>query len=546
MPVDVDITNFGPYLNAPAPDGFNAVVFDDTGEIFDLLTGPGSGVLGFAGPEWLNPATCEIQEGLSFLNGPSFSNPTAAFDVMVHEFGHWTNFAHTVVNGQIYLGSVGGDNTGPTPFDTFGPPVSPFTDIVETMYPFYYGPGIGTGTLEADDIAIASRMYPEANYASITGEISGNILVGTSGITGVNVIARNLTDPFNDAVSAISSDFTDNTNPSDPNVGVYRITGLTPGAEYGVFIDEVLAGGFSTALASPLQGPEELYNGALESGDSNTDDPSDFTPVAAAAGVPTTGIDIILNIPQPGDPLPVGDDGSVFLPLPFGYCVQGQEFNALYVNANGNLTFGAADGDFSESAVEFRNGPPRIAGLWRDLSPFDLITGDPQGQVTYSQSGSEFTVSWEGVPEFPNEGSNSFSITLKDNSSQCVARSGDDDSSDDDSSDDDRGGPDVVVRYYSLTATNGLAGVTGGLAVTGGAELEVDLSALSRDGRKKIKLNKSAAVFELFSQNDNDLNGLTLKYSKAGKAFKDRFEPNNSLEKASKIAVLPMKAPRAR
>jgi hypothetical protein len=294
LPVDVDITNFGPYLNAPAPDGLSAVVFDDDGQIFDLLFGPGSGVLGFAGPEWGTPATCTIDEGYSFLNGPSFTDAQAAIDVMVHEFGHWTNFSHTVVNGQIYLGSVGGDNTGPTPFDTFGAAPDPFVnDIVETMYPFYYGPGIGTDTLEADDIAIASRMYPEPNYASTTGEISGEILLNTSRLTGVNVIARNVADPFNDAVSAISSDFTDNTAQSDPNVGVYRITGLTPGADYGVYVDEVLAGGFSTALTSPLPGPEELYNGVDESSDPNTDDPSVFTAVTVAAGSPNTGIDII-------------------------------------------------------------------------------------------------------------------------------------------------------------------------------------------------------------------------------------------------------------
>jgi hypothetical protein len=498
LPVDVDINNFGPFLEPAAPDGLSAIVFDDTGEIFDLLFGPDSGVLGFAGPEWVDGVSCDILEGVAFLNGPAFGNATEALDVLVHEFGHYQNLAHTVVNGQIGIG----DQSGPTPNNTFGVPV---VTQIETMYPFYFGAGSGTASPHADDIAGLSTLYPAPGFFAATGAISGTIIApnGTTKLTGVNVIARNVLNPFNDAVSALSSDFTTDYSQTSALAGRYTLRGLTPGAQYAVFVDEILEGGFSTPPLTPLPGPEEFYNGVNESTNGVTDAPAAFTPVTAIAGVIVNGVDILFNAPVAGVPLSVGDDGFVQLFLPFTFKVCGQSFDSVFANANGSVTFGQGSTDLSESRFEFLDGPPRAAGLWDDLNP---AAG---GTVTFGQTANTFTVSWTGVPEFPATGSNTFSVKLY----RLFDR--------------------IDVSYGGMTAVDGLAGVSCGGNVTSRYEQQQDLSRFPI-----VELISDPAGFEIFSpQRPFDLANRTLHYT-GTLNYNDRWAGhNNTLATAKRVSL---------
>ena len=507
LPEDVTVANFVPYIFPTAPDGLSAIVFDNTGEIFNLLFGPGSGVLGFAGPEWLDPDTCEIAEGVAFLNGPTFTSLPVSLDIMVHEFGHYQNLAHTVVNGQIVIG----DTSGPTPNNTF--PIVTLVNRIETMYPFYFGPAAGFATPDRDDIANLSTIYPAPTFFASTGTITGRILA-SNGVTprsGFNVIARNIANPIVDAVSSISGDMTRNYSPDAPLAGVYTLRGLTPGAQYAIFVDGILAGGFSTP-PGVMPGPEEFYNGVNESNNSSTDVPSQFTPVLSVSGTVVDDIDIIFNRFTPGAPLPVGDDGAVELALPFRFRLCGTSYDAVIVNANGTVTFGAPNPDFSESVAEFLAGPPQIAALWDDLNP---AAG---GTVTFEETHTTFTVMFTGVPErtgpVTGTGSNTFSITF--------TRS------------------QILVSYGAMTALDGLAGVSCGGAITSGFEAPEDLSA--RAG-SIVNLQMQPAVYERFVAptptspgSPNDLSNLTLRYTPTTDYF-ERTEPNNSLDRARNVSL---------
>ena len=114
---------------------------------------------------------------------------------------------------------------------------------------------------------------------------------------------------------------------------------------------------------------------------------------------------------------------------------------------------------FSESTLAHLNGPPRIAGLWDDLN------SEAGGSVIFEETGNSITVRWQGVPEFPATGANTFAITI--NKKNQVA---------------EHFGPVVgnpfSITYGAMSAKDGLAGYSCGGALTSGFEQESDLSAI--------------------------------------------------------------------
>jgi uncharacterized protein (TIGR03437 family) len=97
-----------------------------------------------------------------------------------------------------------------------------------------------------------------------------------------------------------------------------------------------------------------------------------------------------------GQQLALGDDDAAPVGLAFPFPFFGATYRQVYVNSDGNLTFGAADVASTERSLgRLTSGPPRIAPLFDDLNPAD----SQNGVYVLSEAG-RLVVSWVSVPEY--------------------------------------------------------------------------------------------------------------------------------------------------
>jgi hypothetical protein len=142
------------------------------------------------------------------------------------------------------------------------------------------------------------------------------------------------------------------------------------------------------------------------------------------------------------------DDGYSTVTLTGGAQVSlyGTAYGNFYVGTNGYITFGASDTDYSETLADHFD-TPRVSGLFDDLH-----TGHG-GLVSWKQLADRAVVTWEDIPEFYDEGSNTFQIELYFDGT-------------------------IVISYLSISAADGIAGLSEGDGLDPDF-WETDLSAMS-------------------------------------------------------------------
>lgn len=120
---------------------------------------------------------------------------------------------------------------------------------------------------------------------------------------------------------------------------------------------------------------------------------------AAARGVPLSGLD---------------DDDSRPLSLPFEFPYFGRAYKSLFLNSDGNLTFGERDDSSADRSVgRATAGLPRISALYRDLDP-----SRAPGGVRVLLEPERAVFSWVDVPDYQDFGigpRNTFQIRLYPN-----------------------------------------------------------------------------------------------------------------------------------
>ena len=128
---------------------------------------------------------------------------------------------------------------------------------------------------------------------------------------------------------------------------------------------------------------------------------------------------------NPADPLQRNDDDFAVLDLPFQFCFFGTNYNQVFINNNGNLSFGAGFSTFTASGFPI-NGFPMIAPFWGDVDTRNANSGVASYRMLDTNAdtvGDTLVVTWSGVGYYNTQANllNTFQVAITSNATTASA-----------------------------------------------------------------------------------------------------------------------------
>ena len=109
--------------------------------------------------------------------------------------------------------------------------------------------------------------------------------------------------------------------------------------------------------------------------------------------------------PSDGTPVRLSDDDSQSINLGFSFTFFGAVYNSVFLNSDGNLSFGAGDSESNDrDLARLASGPPRIGPFFTDLDP------SAGGAVSTRNDSDGILFIWSNVPNWGTSNSNNFSV----------------------------------------------------------------------------------------------------------------------------------------
>ena len=292
-------------------------------------------------------------------------------------------------------------------------------------------PTVGNGSVEAGEGDIITLSYTDAAHSestpdTVTVEASVDCSEPiVSGVTVTQIGARYATVQFDTNESArgtviVGTTCGENSVQASFASGTSHnvfVQGLLPLSAYLFSIEvtdeagnSVVADNGGDCFSFATAESTEYYTQVFAS--QNPDLASStvrFTPEEGGAGYSICH-DTVTGLPVDGTgatTLVLADDGFAQVNLSGGavFPYFGVEYDRLFVNANGNVTFQSGDASF-EATTDTHFNAPRVSPCFMDLVPTST------GTVWYRQLANRFVVTWEGLRHYQLGGSNTIQLEL--------------------------------------------------------------------------------------------------------------------------------------